>query len=143
MSEENKEADEATQNAQQCFMDYLEAEGFRPDLDKDGDIHFKAEGKNYYILNSEKDRQFVRLIYPNFWPIENDEERQRALVAANMASGRCKCCKVYVTDDDVIAAIELFVAEPSHAVAVLSRSLRALQNGVNAFVEEMNKESKE
>jgi hypothetical protein len=40
----------------------------------------------------------------------------------------------------VDAAIELFVDETSHAVAVLNRSLGALQNGVNTFVEEMRKE---
>jgi WD40 repeat protein len=140
MSEENKEANEATQKAQQCFMDYLEAEGFRPDIDKDGDVHFKYEGKHYFILLREKDRQFVRIIHPQFWSIDSEEERQRALAAANITTGRCKCCKVYVSDDNVDAAIELFVDETSHAIAVLNRSLGALQNGVNTFVEEMRKE---
>jgi WD40 repeat protein len=140
MSEENKDANEATQNAQQCFMDYLAEEGFRPNLDKDGDIHFKYEGNHYYLLYSARDRQFVRMIYPNFWPIESDEERQRALAAANMITGQCKCCKVYVSDEDVNAAVELFVAEPSHAVAVLGRALGALQHGVKTFAEEMRKE---
>jgi hypothetical protein len=140
MSEENKEANEATQKAQQCFMEYLEAEGFRPDIDKDGDVHFKYEGKHYYILLREKDRQFVRIIHPQFWSIDSEEERQKALAAANLTTGRCKCCKVYVSDENVDAAIELFVAEPSHAVAVLNRSLCALQNGVNTFAEEMRKE---
>jgi WD40 repeat protein len=140
MSNEASDTQAAPQGAEQCFMDYLAGEGFRPEIDKDGDIHFKCEGKHYYVIAREKDRQFVQLLYPHFWSIESEEEAQRALVAANLTTSRCKCCKVFVSDEQVHAAIELFVAEPGHATAVLDRALGALQHGVNAFVEEMRKE---
>ena len=140
MSEEIKSESEAADAARKCFMEYLSEEGFRPELDKDGDIYFKYEGKHHYIVLREKDLQFVQLIHPRFWSIDSEEERQKALVAANLATGRCKCCKVYVGEDNTTAGIELFVAEPGHAVAVLERALRALQNGVNTFIEEMRKE---
>lgn len=139
MSDQENEPSEATA-AIRCFMDYLAEEGFRPEIDKDGDIHFKAEGRHFYILNREKDPQFVQLLHTHFWSIESEEERQKALVAANLTTGRCKCCKVFTFEDNTSAAVEMFVAEPSHAVAVLERALGALQNGVKTFVEEMRKE---
>jgi len=140
MSDQENQPSEATATSQ-CFMDYLAEEGFRPDIDKDGDIHFKAEGRHFFILNREKDRQFVQLLHPNFWSIESEEERQKVLVAANLTTGRCKCCKVFAADDNTSAAVEMFVAEPGHAVAVLERALGSLQNGVKTFIEEMRKEA--
>jgi len=34
------------ESLQQMYMDYLVEEGFRPEIDGDGDVHFKKEGRS-------------------------------------------------------------------------------------------------
>jgi len=136
MSDTNQPANDL----QQHFMDYLTEEGFRPDLDTEGDIHFKCEGHHYYILFNHKDRLFVRLFCPPFWKIESEEEQQKALEAAQYATRRCKVCKVCTNGENVCATIEMFVAEPAHATAIFPRAIAALQYGVSCFVSKMRGE---
>ena len=40
-----KELDKITQN----YISYLESEGFRPEIDTDGDIEFKSQGTTFFI----------------------------------------------------------------------------------------------
>jgi hypothetical protein len=127
-------------NAEQrreLYREYLVGEGFTASRDDDGDIHFKFEGKNYYVIVDDTDEEFFRLIYPNFWSIEDEDERARAYVAAHDASARTKVAKVYVRKDDTWAAVEMFCAPPEVFRAVFPRSLSALQSAVQTFVEIM------
>jgi hypothetical protein len=59
------------------YLTYLLDEGFRPHITNNGNVAFKCEGRNYYIDIDEDDEEFFFLVYPNFWPIESDEELSR------------------------------------------------------------------
>jgi hypothetical protein len=122
------------------YVDYLMEEGYRPRIDDDGDVVFKHEGRTYYITIDVNDKEFFRLIFPNFWSIENDEERDRAYIAADYATERTKVAKVYMRSDglDMMASIEMFIADPAGFAAVFPRCLSALQASVKNFREKMN-----
>jgi len=126
------------------YMDYLIAEGYRPYIDQDGDVVFKSEGRTYYIEVDEKDEEYFRLVFPNFWSIESDEELARVLYAANHATMATKVAKVYVRSDgkDTIAAIEMFVSPPENFKLTFSRAMSALRTGVNDFVNTMRESAK-
>ena len=124
---------------QQMYVDYLTAEGFKPIVDVDGDIEFKMEGLTYFIGVNEKDPQFFRIVLANIWPIENDEEREKVLAAANEASANTKVAKVFTVKKNVWVSIELFVGTPDEFKPIFKRSCSALSSAKRTFVDLMRK----
>ena len=119
------------------YSDFLTRQGFRPEIDKDGDVKFYFEGGLYYILISEKDPEFFRLVYPNFWEIENDQEKMKATIAASFATADTKVAKVFVLRDNVWASVESFFESPDHFMGVFKRSMSALRTAVSTFRDNM------
>lgn len=122
------------------LMAFMQQEGFLPELDKDGDIKFKFQGGNYYLIVLPDDELYVQLLYPAFWAIESEEERLRALEAAGQATAGTKVAKVYLEHGDTFAACEMFVSDVSHLCGVLMRCLAATQAAANSFREKMRGE---
>ena len=122
---------------QGIYTEYLTQEGYRPEIDNDGDVVFKKEGKNYFISVDENDPEFFRIVLPNFWSIENTEERSRVLAAADESNRKSKVSKVFTVRDDTWASIEIFIAHPKAFEAVFPRAMSALENGVLQFVQKM------
>ncbi len=127
-----------TAQKRDLYFAYLAGEGYRPEVDRDGDVAFKYEGGNYYLSVDEDDTYF-RLVYPNFWSIESPDELQRAYEAASRATEKIKVAKVYVRQDarNTSAAIEMFLDPLTDFRSVFPRSLQALRAGVGSFVEAM------
>ncbi len=120
------------------YLEYLQSEGFRPEIDKDGDVRFGYEGKVFFIIIDESDPQFFRIVMPNFWKIDNDDECGRALSAISHSNGLSKVAKCFLVRGNVWASIELFFGEPEQEFrAVFPRTMTALMNGVNNFVARM------
>jgi len=122
---------------QALYVETLAEEGYRPKLDEDGDILFKAEGRTLYIRMYPEDTEYLQLVLPNFWKIESEEERENAHIAANHATRLTKVAKVFVTKANTCASIEMFLPEPSLFAKILNRSVAALRNGVEHFAEKM------
>jgi hypothetical protein len=122
---------------QQMYMVALAGKGYRPDYDSDGDVIFKHEGGNYIIQIHEDDDGYFRLIYPNYWTIESEQERSDVLDAASVSNSSVKCAKTFIVRDNVWSVLELFLSKPDDFENHLSRSLSALQSGVNAFKSRM------
>lgn len=114
----------------------LKDQGFTPTLDPDGDIEFKYEGGHYLILLDD-DEVFFRLMFPIFWPIEDEPERARAVEAALHATAQTKVAKVFIIGDAACASIEMFVGSPDAVDAVFMRCLGALQASVAMFRKRM------
>lgn len=119
------------------YKNYLTEEGFSPKIDSDGDVVFKYEGKSYCIMVDENDEEFFRLIFPNFWSIENEEERNKVLMAAAYSTARTKVAKIFTVRDDTWASIEMFCSPPEAFKIAFRRCVSALQTGVNNFLEKM------
>jgi hypothetical protein len=122
---------------QKLYADHLTEEGFRPKVDEDGDVTFKYEGGNYFIRVDENDPTFFQVNFPNFWPIESEEERKHAYMAASLVAMECKVAKVYVVEDDVWVSVELFFESPEQFKRVFGRAMHALQNGRDLFSSKM------
>jgi hypothetical protein len=121
----------------EMYRSFLNMEGYLPKIDEDGDVTFKHEGKHYFIAVSEKDDEFFRLVFPAFWAIESETEREQATRAALQATADTKVAKVFVNRDDTWASIEMFCSPPEAFKPVFQRSLRALAAGVDAFRRKM------
>lgn len=45
---------------------FLLEEGYAPSIDDDGDVRFKFEGGDYFVLIDREDEDYFRLVYPAF-----------------------------------------------------------------------------
>jgi len=115
------------------YRDFLDGEGYRPQIDGDGDVAFKHEGGNYVIIIDDDDDEFFRLVYPGFWEIENEPERAKVAQAALHATAQTKVAKVFPVRDNTWASIEMFCSPPETVKTVFRRCLSALRAGVEKF----------
>ncbi|GHU24074.1 hypothetical protein FACS1894164_09820 [Spirochaetia bacterium] len=124
---------------QNMYLNYLQEEGYRPNIDEDGDVHFKSEGDNYYIIVNDDDPEFFQLLYPNFWEIESEDERIDVALAASYATMQTKVAKIYLTDyDDTSVSVEIYLNNPEDFKTMFPRMLSAIDTALNAFYEWMD-----
>lgn len=121
----------------QMYSEFLRKEGYAPQLDSDGDILFKMEGRTYLIIVDRDDEEFFRIVFPNFWSIENEKERRQVHEAALHATAQTKVAKVFPVRDDVWASVELFCSPPDSFKPVFRRSMSALAAAIATFVSKM------
>ena len=121
------------------FVEYLDAEGYSPQIDAGGDVVFRTGGHVYYLIIDEDDDIFFRLALPNFWPIESDAQRVRAMQACCAANAHTKVAKVFPANDNVWAVIEMFISPISEFKSVFPRCLSALRVISDRFGTEMRR----
>jgi hypothetical protein len=124
----------------QMYLEYLRSEGYVPSIDGDGDVVFKYEGRTYYIIVSETDPEYFKLLFPNFWSLESPEEKVKAERSALIATLETKVAKVSPVRENVVATIEMFCSPPESFKNVFPRSISALRSAVQTFVEKMKEE---
>lgn len=129
------------------FQSLLDEEGINrgqvqwDDQAQTSDLIFKFEGRNYILIADADDVDFVRLLFPNFWPIENDTELAGALQAISFVNSHCKGVKVHATPDNanMAATIEFLLTaqQPQLTSGLFLRYLRMLNNGAEEFARVM------
>lgn len=130
------------ESLQKLYSDFLKEEGYKPEVDEDGDVRFKHEGMTYFIQVDDSDPQFFRLILANIWEIESEDEMRNVFAAADHSNAQSKVSKVFTVKNNVWVSIELFVEKPEEFRGVFRRCLSALQNGTQNFVVKMKEGSK-
>lgn len=122
---------------QRMYVNYLKEEGYKPEIDQDGDVVFKHEGKTYVITIDERDPQFFRLVLPNIWSRDIDTvdaELLFVMAAAQVATAVTKVAKVHVVGNkSVWVSIELFVMRPEDFQGVFYRLLSAMDAAKQQF----------
>lgn len=116
---------------------HLEAEGYRPEIDRDGDVMVMHEGRTFYIEAVASDEVFYRVFHLYFWPVDGDAELERAYRAAHEVGLTVKVAKVFVSEGQAIATAELY-GDSVHAILpILTRAIRATQAAASKFAEVM------
>ena len=70
---------------------WLNSQGFRCNLDDDGDAVFKYQGANMYVSVDKNDPLFLKIVMPGIYDVENDYAK--ALEAVNKVTTRLKVAK--------------------------------------------------
>jgi hypothetical protein len=123
---------------QQMYVTYLTEEGYQPEVDSDGDVTFKAEGRFFYISVDENDLEVFTIVYPYFWEIESESERNEALLAASNANRTTKIAKIYLTDDDDTSIRgQTYLAKPDDFELFFERMVDAMMIVRRKFVDDM------
>ncbi|MCL4809123.1 MAG: YbjN domain-containing protein [Thermoanaerobaculia bacterium] len=105
------------------YFDFLAAEGFRPEVDEEGDIRFRHEGRTLFLFRDEKDPDYFRIGLPGAWECESAEEEARALAAVNAVNRDLKTVKCVLVDGVVWITVEQFYDPPESFRPVFPRLL--------------------
>jgi hypothetical protein len=126
---------------QRMYVSYLKQEGYVPSVDEDGDVQFKIEGGTYYIIINEDDQQYFRILFPNMWSIDDNDEFMKVVLVAMNVTGSSKLARVYVTANGKNTNIEAstLLKEPKEFKVHFARMLRAIAYAKNEFVMGMRK----
>jgi hypothetical protein len=125
---------------QAMYMDYLRGEGYVPSIDDDGDVRFRYEGGTYYIIVQEGDLEYFRILYPNFWEIESEEELLKAHSVISYVNRTTKVAKIFLNrdEDDVSIAGETLLDAPEDFRNFIKRVLNAIGTARADFRNRMN-----
>lgn len=127
----------------QYFQSLLDSEGFArgqiqwDDSAQTSDLIFKVEGRNYILIADADDTDFVRLVFPNFWPLETDEEFAAALQAVSLVNARCKGAKIHAnsSNNNIIVTTEFLISsnDPQLSSSLFVRYIRMINNAADEF----------
>ena len=114
-------------NKKEFALQILEKMGYKPEIDKDGDIMLRYQMKSVYVLTGDEDEKYVSIVLPQFHEIADGEE-PLALAVCNKMTRELKLVKVYVdqTFTNVTASCEFFYTNEENLEECLARSLELL-----------------
>jgi len=121
------------------------------ETDDDGDLIIKFKmldvGSFFIVADADKDPEFMRLVFPNFYLSKNETSVLNTLNVVNL---KCKAVKLWARNSgdemSVSAGIESFLAGADELpaedllVATLGRYISAIRSGVAVFVKEIGGE---
>ena len=94
--------------AARIAYNWLSNEGYRPYVDEDGDVSFKAQGYYLYISVDSDDPEYLQLVMPAIKTIDMDAEDSIiatycALAACNEMTRDKKLVKAYMSDSGTVS----------------------------------------
>lgn len=117
----------------ELVKEFLSEEGFRYEVnEKNGNIDFKYEMKNYFYVNNDEDNEYFQLVMPNIFDVTEDN-RDIALEAANKVNINTKVVKACVMEKGVWLFLETVLDHSPEMNTVIPRALRILQYAYNLF----------
>ncbi len=114
-------------------LDALQDEGFRPDLDADGDVSFKAEGQQLFVHCTEGEVPVLRVF--GQWQIGDDlpPEEIAHLRAANDLTLRLNIVKVGLSNGTLVVTGEHLVTPESDVRGLLQLSTQLVLTAVHLW----------
>ena len=125
---------------QTMYTSYLREQGYQPEVDSDGDIRLKVEGRTFWIDVDEKDLKSFRIVYSNFWEIESLSEKAKVYEVANYINRTTKVAKVYINlrENNVSMDANIFIEKPEDFKLHFRRMVDLLLSEIREFREKMN-----
>ncbi len=112
---------------EELVKEYLSSEGYRYDIDGDGDIHFKYEGIDLFFTVDKNDQSFFRLIMPSIYTLEGN--RTKVLEAINTVTRDLKVIKAFLVEDHLWLAVEMFIDSSPELEDFFPRCMGLLKAG--------------
>lgn len=117
-------------------FDYLQAEGLKPTRDEDNDIVFKYQKRTYYYSNPGNDHLYFRMVLPGIDDVTEDN-REAELEAANKINTRIKLAKLYVSETNVHAMVEIFLDSDPEFEDIIPRVMQILIDAQIGYYQEI------
>ena len=116
---------------------WLHEQGFKCNLDEDGDAVFKYQGANMYVSVDKNDPLFFKIVMPGIYEVENN--RERVLEAVNSICTNIKVVKAILVSDTVHLLIEMFVDTTPEIDDFFERCCDILIASRRLFIEELTR----
>ena len=127
----------AVRDVQNVVKRYLQNEGYQPTIDSDGDLKFKREGQNcWVIISKESDGYYYFVTQLSGISVEDDDVASAILAADRVTREKKvgKCC-LNKEQSSVLFRIESFYQNASQYTNYLSRFLNILSQMKGDFKE--------
>lgn len=114
-------------------LDALLDEGYRPDVDEDGDVAVRVQSQQLFVRCMDTAPPLMRVF--GQWMIGEDvpgDELLR-LQAANAVTGALNLVKATVVDDRLVIAVDLVVADSLDLRALLAATVDAVLGSVQTW----------
>jgi hypothetical protein len=114
-------------------LDALMDEGFRPDVDEDGDVAVRVQGQQLFVRCMDTAPPLMRVF--GQWMIGDDVpggEIMR-LRASNAVTGALNLVKATVIDDRLVIAVDLVVADSLELRSLLTATMDAVLGSVQTW----------
>jgi hypothetical protein len=126
--------------AARLAYDELAYEGYRPYVDEDGDVSFRAEGYYFYVQNSSDDT-YLRIIMPEIKTIDTEDiiETYCALLACNEICRDKKLVKAYLNKSNSISlSVATYIDETPQLGEYIETALDFLIRSRASWIETFN-----
>ena len=115
-------------------LDVLLDEGYRPDIDDDGDVAVKVQGQQLYVRCTEAEVTILRVF--GQWRLDEVAADELALLrACNVVNGRLSVAKTTLGDHILVVSADHLVTPATPLQTVLVSSLELLLTAVNLWHE--------
>lgn len=110
----------------------LQEEGFRPVVDEDGDVAFRAQGQLLFVRCLPTEPPLIRVF--GQWLEQDVAGGELArLRAANAVVGRFNLIKATVVDDRLVVAVDLVISDGIELGPLLGASIEAVLHSVQTW----------
>lgn len=124
---------------QQLVVSVLESMGYKPQIDGDGDVKFRFQLKQLYVMETlDEETNYLVVVYPHFYILQGGEE-SKALVACNKLTREAIFAKVYVEEtlSGVSACCDFYYSDKESMAFNFKRAFEVLGLVRTAFYNEM------
>jgi hypothetical protein len=108
---------------QQLYIDFLQKEGYVPEVQETGDIRFKIQGEIFVVSPAEDDPHYFKLSYYHKWDPTQTEQVWPMLNALN---AKFKVVKVSALNDVICLTTETFLKEPGDFESLFARCVNMI-----------------
>jgi len=118
------------------YMAALKTEGYAPEVDKDGDIKFKKEGRTYYVAVWEETPLFVEIYIPVGLSIDKDEDLPKVYEKITEAAAKIRVVKIVLTGDKkaLVFGNGFFLRKPEDFQDLFPAYLSTIESGMRALL---------
>lgn len=116
------------------ILQVLADQGFRPEVDGDGDVVVRVEGQSLFVRCFTTSPPMVRVF--GQWSMGEDApgDAYTRLRAANAMTGALNLVKVTALDDWLVVAVDLVVTDTLELDGLLPATLDAVRSSVQTWV---------
>ncbi len=132
--------------AARMAYDYLASEGYKPSIDEDDDVVFKAEGYSFYVDNDKSDDTYLQIVLPYIMELDEDDflSSMAAMAACNQITQNKKIVQAYVSDDgDVMLCTDTYIGSAGNMNEFIDSSIIFMIRAISAFHDEYESMMKE
>lgn len=99
-------------------------------------VRFTDGNGKFLLIFDKEDPGFVTVLFPNFYPIETEEEYVNCVMAATKATGDLKSAKIMVDleEKQVSVSAEYFDYSIEEKAQLLKRYIGAVESGIHEFL---------